>query len=328
MLRTIFVLGICICTFTACLKQVEQKPINSTQKIEKKSITNIIAGETVSLTAKGDGFFNTPVFSNNGEKVFFANQNYSEVWSCDADGKNIKLVAEGKRIAQSFVLSGDDRILYAIEKNKRGKRGEDLLLRFDLSSGKKSVLYKSAKGLVNLELTDNELIFLEDDKIQSYDIVLSKLNVTLVSEKSVYQINGTVIKVFKENGVEVIKPFEDKNILWVEKFHSCSNVLFSVAGDKTYLADENCSIIKPLGDIRNPKISWDDTMVAYYLDKDDGMKITGSDIFVKEIESGKEFMITDSKDVQETNPDWAKDGESLVYATDEGIIKLVKLIFN
>ena len=80
-----------------------------------------------------------------------------------------------------------------------------------------------------------------------------------------------------------------------------------------------------LGYANAPVWSPNGNWVAYMVDKDDGHQITSSDIYVVSQDGSKKYQITKSVNEIEMYPQWAPDGNKLVFHTTNGKIKIAQL---
>ena len=61
------------------------------------------------------------------------------------------------------------------------------------------------------------------------------------------------------------------------------------------------------------------------VDKDDGYRVTSSDIYVVSADGKNKFAITNTSDISEMYPSWSQSGKELVFNSTEGEIFIAEL---
>ncbi len=140
-----------------------------------------------------------------------------------------------------------------------------------------------------------------------------------------FRISENVLNINLFGKVEEITPFPNNRILWAEKCPADNRFLFYSIGKGTFLLDPETKIQKYLGDFRNAKWSPTTDLITFMIDKDDGLKITDSDIYVSPVDTIKIINITSTADEIELNPSWSPGGDKIVFNTINGLIKIAEI---
>jgi Tol biopolymer transport system component len=145
-------------------------------------------------------------------------------------------------------------------------------------------------------------------------------------------LNGKIV--FAENSKLVIYDNDTRNILenlgegnfaWPSISPDNTKLLFTKAGEGTFVSDLNGNILVELGYANAPVWSPDSKWIAYMVDSDNGYFYTASDVYVVSSDGEKKYQLTDTEYSIEMYPQWAPDGTKIAFHTTNGIIKILQL---
>ncbi len=242
--------------------------------------------ETVQLNdLRGAGY--QPVFSKDGESVFFRHDNYikrrkfSTISSQSLKTKKISTIVENERH-----LSTPKPIANNI------------------------VAYKNNTREINVELSDDHRICL--------------LEKPATKGLNAFSENGNLY--IDNNGKkEIFNPLGDGKYIWGSLSPDKSKVLFRFIGKGTYVTDLNKNIIFQTKSGNYPQWSADGKWIVYMNDEDDGHRVTSSDLITVHLETKKSLNLTQTKDKIELYPQWSPVNNEIIYHTASGNIELLKL---
>lgn len=282
------------------------------------------------LTDKAAGEFYYPKLSPDGSKVFFTSVNYNGLWSYDLQSKQVSKVTSDEGAGYCFTFSSDSRSVVYRKNiyNDNGLRTSQTIIKKDLSSLSEQVLASGAYLSVPEVMPDQSVVFTSDDALMS-----SKVSGTKSSSASavqsvqapVAQIEHQKIALYVNGQKKVLSPLGEGNYIWPSVSPDGSKLLFTKAGKGTFVSDLNGNVIASLGYANAPKWSPDGKWVIYMNDKDDGLSVTGSDIFAYSITSQKAVALTSTTESHEMYPEWSADGKKIVFNTEDGKVFLMEL---
>ena len=91
------------------------------------------------------------------------------------------------------------------------------------------------------------------------------------------------------------------------------HIAFRVYGDQMYMFDVESRTTVPLGDGHHPRWAPDGAWIVFERNKDDGHRITSSDLYVSNLSGTRQDRLTSSEDILEANPDWSPVGNRIVF---------------
>lgn len=121
-----------------------------------------------------------------------------------------------------------------------------------------------------------------------------------------------------------LTPINDRYLLWASLSPAQTVILFTAAGDASYICDLQGNIIRKIGYLNAP--SWvDNRWVVGMKDQDDGHSLQQSDIYVYDTHSGKEFYISSGLNAIAVYPSASPDGKSIVFTTINGEVYIADI---
>lgn len=311
-----FIYSVWVCSAFFLYQCAERKAGSVvTEKIDFKSFT------TIELTSAEEGNFILPKFSLDESSIVFLSSDYSALFRKQLSGDRIeKLFVSSYKIVD-FISSVSADTVYAIERsfNPKSKFKSRLI---GISDSTYMVILESPKTIHNLSETSKmNLIFMLDDSIKFYDIRKQKITESLTDNYSLMDIDSTEIHFIGKDRTDKIKLTNHQQIGWVEKISSDSILIYS-AQDKLILLSLKLKDIVRLGDFENPQFNKSQKLIGAIKTSNDGMKITGADIYLIPI-GNKEFRLTNSPNDIESNLNWSPSGALLAFDVN-GQIKYLK----
>lgn len=174
----------------------------------------------------------------------------------------------------------------------------------------------SETNLQNGRKTENQKIYKTDSKaVEPLDDYKPGQTVKTSGKSITLQVNNITKK---------ISPVGDRYYIWASLSPDKEKLLFTAAGDGSYVSDLEGNIIARLGYINAPDWINNDWIVGME-DKDDGEKILSSDIIAIHIHSGKRENLTKRADYIAQYPKVSPEGQQIVFHSLEGDIYFMKI---
>lgn len=285
--------------------------------------------ETVKITDGSQGEFYFPKLSPDGSRVFFTSAGYNGLWYYDMQTKKIVPFTEDPGAGYEFQFSNDGKSVYYRVNNfaKNGLRTSQTMVQKNITGGRTLVLETAHELSAPRMLSSNRLAYTSGARIvlKNTGTSLNKSTVQKnIKEAAVYIENQNLV-LYSGGSKKVLSPLGKGNYIWPSLSPDGTKILFTVAGKGTFISDLEGSILLRLGYANAPKWSPDGKWIIYMVDTDNGLDITGSDIFAVSSDGLKKIQLTSTEGDAEMYPEWSSDGKSAVYHTEDGSIYLMKL---
>jgi Tol biopolymer transport system component len=282
--------------------------------------------ETRNITNKNEGEFYYPKFSPDGSKIFFTHANYKGIYYTDPKESKIIQLSDENGSGYEFNLAQNNVVYYRTDRFINGRKYSSIKS-FDLISKNIQIIAANLRFLSTPKILNNYIIaYTVNSRIRKFIPKNYKNKVKVSSiEKPYVEIEKGKIALTEAGVKKILTPAGKGNYIWPSVSPDFSKLLFTVAGKGTYVSDLNGNILADLGYANYPRWSPDGKWVSYMVDKDNGLTVTSSDIYIVSADGGKKFQITNTEKVFEMYPDWAPSGDQLVLNTYDGKIVLIKL---
>ena len=320
----VYCLLICILAFACGDTRQEKLEQKQHQKIQSVTVT-----KKINLNDPDQGFFYYPRFTPDGTKIILTSSNYRGLSYYDLSTKRIIFLNDMPGAGLDFCFSSDNMAIFFKSDTLQNRRRYYNIFRQDLRSqdiyklNKQSI--QKVRGLARND--KNVLIYWVDNRAIGIDLNSGE-SVPATTSKPQYSLQGDKFIVLQNEAYNKYTPFPNQNLIWIESIPLSSHILIYVVGHGLYNFNPEDTSSTPIGDFRAARCSPDARLLAYMRDEDDGHRIIGSDIFVATMDDQRTFAVTDTKDEIEMYPEWAPDGQNLVFHTESGVIKLVSLQIN
>lgn len=277
------------------------------------------------LTQKDQGEFSFPQLTPDGSKVIFSGPKFTGLFMLDLEKRNIETLNNEIGAGYQFQISNDGQfVIYRSFTFKNGRKFYSLKTQ-KLSDKSVSVLEKESRELSPPRVVDGKIVYLR--KEQPVTITLSpKLEkASTAINTSVLVRNRTIVLIEGEQQRE-LKPLGEGIYLWPSLSPDGTKLLFTFAGDGTYISDLDGNILTRIGYANAPVWSPDGKWIAYMVDHDNGHFYTDSEIFISSMDGKQKIQVTNTKDIIEMYPNWgSKDLTKLVFSSLSGQIFLATL---
>lgn len=290
---------------------------------EYKDIQEISASEIIELTKTDEGKFYNPKFTATGTKAVFTTENYTGLWYYDFETKVVNQLNPSIGAGINFDVSkAGDKVYFRLQSTSaKGNIRNHSIAEQDLNTKSIDILYTSQSYISGPKaLPNGNVAFLMGDEIKILNSESKNFIEDYDSEIVIAFADGNSIKLKANGKNNVVTPFEEGDILWLDVSTKNDKIYFnsSVKGTGVYLIESK--ELNWLGDYKYLKNSPSSNLTVYSYYED-----YNYELFISSEGSLNKFNCSNSSNENEMFPYWSNDGVHIIYNTAEGIIKLAKL---
>ncbi len=282
------------------------------------------------ITGRDEGTFTHPKMSANGSKIFFSGASFKGLYLYNLITRELTRLTDKPGAGYQFSIGpAGEKVYYRTHEYVGTKRYYSLIGQ-DINDGVKQIIEQRKRILSTPRISSGgKLTYVVDARLKSRSINADSANILAAAkpERSVY-IKNRVIALYMDDQEKLLQPLGQGIYLWPSLSPDGSKLLFTKAGDGTYVSDLEGNIISEIGYANAPEWSPDGDWIVYMKDEDDGHVFTASDIFVSSADGTETFQITNTPEQIELYPAWGKNISQIVYETVDGVIYLAELNTN
>ncbi len=277
------------------------------------------------LTSLDQGEFFYPKLTPDGKKVVVTGPKFIGLFVLDLQKNALETLNTETGAGYDFQITNDGQyVVYRPFEFKKARKFYSLKMQ-NLQDKSIKVLESEQRELSPPRVVGNKILYLKKEQPAAVTIgnQIQSSNAQS-SNKTVFVRNRTIVLV-DGNVKRELKPLGEGIYLWPKLSPDGQRIVFTYAGDGTYVCDLNGSILTKIGYANAPTWSPDGKWIAYMVDHDDGHFYTDSEIFISSADGLQKIQVTNTKDVIEMYPNWGSDLSKLVFSTLKGQIFLATL---
>lgn len=278
-------------------------PQISVVKIEKLSVPSVEE-------------WNAPVFSPDGEKIFFTNSDYNGIWQFDLSSKEFKQITDAKTSGYEFAVSADGKqISYRTTSYQSNSIRKQEIISQSLVDGTKETISYGEDVSTPVYLK-NYLMFTVDGILKNLDNVNQGVAVLGIEyAKIALNINGKKT---------LLDPIKNGSYIWPNLSPDKKRLVVQDANTETFICDLRGKIISKIGRRNAAKWTRDGKYFSFMNDVDDGHNISSSDICLITSNGKKIFNLTNTKNIIELYPSPSPVDNLIVCSTVNGDLFLIR----
>lgn len=269
-----------------------------------------------------------PIYSPDGNKIAYTQNNYKGIWIFDLQTKNIFQLTDEDAAGFGFKWSSDSKsILTRVAKYENQKRFNAVKI-FDLETKSSQQLtdYKTMMPyLPNWFDGDSKILIPNKNGYDVFNFSIEKKsssNNIIVFERN----NKIIVKDVNKNDEITLTPIAEAQYLNISISPDYSKIVFEVLGGNMFIINSDGTNIIDLGKGNRPRWSNDSKKIIYMITQDNGHEITSSDIFVINSDGSSKNNLTNTTELFEMNPCFSPDSKSVVYdLINDGSIYLMNI---
>jgi len=191
---------------------------------------------------------------------------------------------------------------------------------YDIASGAKELLVEKGRDVIPPAVSGNTVLLRSEGgtRVEQAGPVLKS-----AGEGSFVVIEEMMPVLYRGGERKALMPNGDGFYIWASLSPDGTRILYNYQGRGTYICDTDGNILHDLGRINAPR--WfSDRLVIGMDDRDDGYRITSSELVYYSLKDKKRVIFTSTTDRSEMFP-FAAGNRHIAFCTDKGEIYLMKV---
>ena len=281
---------------------------------------NVSVISNIPITNKDQGSFYHPIVSPDGEAIIFTSENYNNIWMLNIRNGMIKKIVEGNGAGYNPMFSENGEVIvYRKNEYINNKKYSELHEYNTLAKTNELIEQKTRDLSPPLSGVSNTATYTINKNVIT-KTVSSQLQKNQSSSDLFVTIENSDLVIYENGERSVFNPLGEGNYIWPSISPDGTNILFTYARKGSFVTDLEGNIITELGYSHYPNWSKDGKWIVYMEDRDDGVQVTSSDIFVVSTDGSIKVNITNNQNLIEMYPRWSSSSNDIVYHTIDGVI--------
>lgn len=282
-------------------------------------VVKVISDEPLNLPESELGY--NPVISPTGTYILFSGDDFSGLRRYDLKTERLVTLSTEKGAGFDLKISEDGKLVAYRSQEYSNKLRYTTLKVIDMQTRKKHNIIKKSRDIEGYAFEGGSIFVIEDGKMRHKRIIGD----IVLKRPAVSSIQKGQLQVTRYSQTSTISPTgSDDNYLWTSVSPDGTKLLYYVIEHgQAYVSNLDGSNPVSLGVLRAPKWMGSDWVVGME-DYDNGVRLTASSVVIVSAEGENRTVLTPSS-VIATNPSGTKDASTIVYNTDDGQVRLLKL---
>lgn len=272
------------------------------------------------ITSKEQGTFYYPQVSPTGEAILFTSENYDGIWMMNYKNGMIEKIIDGNGSGYEPMFSENGEVIVYRESEYMNNRKYSELRKYNILTKTTELIEQKTRDLSPpLSGVSNTASYTINNKVIT-KTVSDELKKRESSDEVLVTIENSDVVLYENGERRVFNPLGEGNYIWPSISPDGTKLLFTFAGKGSYVTDLEGSIITEFGYSHYPNWSKDGKWIVYMDDRDDGVHVTSSDIYVVSVDGSVKVNVTKNDSEIEMYPRWSSSPNDIVYNTIDGVI--------
>ncbi len=272
-------------------------------------------------------FYMNPVWSPDGEHIAFTSSEFRGIWTVAAEGNDIRQITDEHAVGYGFSWSSDGSAIAGRPARYEERHRLNAIKVYEVSTGAEQILKDYTRERTGLpQWTDLDQKIAVPQR-ESFELIDSGIEATdrpkrVIDESVVLSRDNRIEKTaIPDLQSEVVREFEDSRILNTTISPDGSKIAFQLIGEGLFVMHADGSNLRDLGRAEHPVWLPDGEFLIAMTTEDDGHRITNSEIYAIEVESGERHALTTHDNMGEVTiplyPTISPDGQRIAFGDNE-----------
>lgn len=303
-MRNTILLTLMILSLTAKAQEIRIKRVNRVITEDKGAyiLAGVVPGSRQLLVA-GEGY--------NGLSVLDIRRGTIRVISSEAGaGYEPAVTADGRKV------------IYRSDSFENSRKYSSVHS-FDMATGEKQLLVEKERGVLPPAISGNALL-LKSDRAMRIQQLPETVTLKSRTSESFVVIEDMMPVLYRGEERTALMPNGDGFYIWASLSPDGTMILYNYQGRNTYICDTSGKVLHELGRINAPK--WlNNTLVIGMDERDDGYRITASELVYYSLLNKKRTLLTGTENRSEMFPYPMDRGRGIAFSTDKGEVYVMKI---
>ena len=276
---------------------------------------DLITGTTRLLVDGARSPFYFPVYTLDGNSILITRSGYAGLWSLDRSSGEIAQITAASGSGYRPVSLTTGAVIFRQDTYSKGRKLTSLH-RYDGNGAQ--VLAKENRFVSPANLVDDNLVYLSATEPVTLNGMTGQMAAPMNSP--VVFNDGLTLSIYQSGQMSPLSPQGDGHYIWAALAPTHDMIAYTKAGAGSFVCDLKGNIIAELGYAHAPQWSPDGKYLVYMHDLDNGVQFTDSELWIVSYNGEQSWQITRTPDRIELYPQWAPEGDRVIYHTVEGNI--------
>lgn len=238
--------------------------------------------------------------------------------------KQLTKLNDFKGAGAKFILDQDEKnIVFMTYTFVENRKFQSLLIQ-NIEDKRIKTITENRRNLKLLSVNSNYVIYLDDDKVLSYNIS-SGIKPEEFTEKIAYSDQDLNLILYYNGEKKILNPLGPGNYIWVTISPDEKSVLYNKPGSGTHICDLNGKNVMNLGRINYAHWVGEGKWIVGMDDIDDGHKYIKSDILLFNTEKMTKTNLTENTELIAMYPAVSENLDKLIFNDENGRIFITSL---
>ena len=257
-----------------------------------------------------------PVFSPNGEKIYFTEENFDGIWEYTRSSKSVRQVCDDSRSGFAFSLSADGgQLAYRTTTDEGSRERQQHIVIKNLKTSEVNAVRQGSDVAAP--------VFSGSTLVASDAIGPENAAPATGGTPVLLGIENTKIALLINGRKTILDPLKGGSYIWPSLSPNKQMLLAYEMGRGTFVCDLQGGHLTGLGRCDAPAWTRDGRWIVYMADNDDGQRILSSEIMAVSVDGKTTLQLTSTADVLEMNPQCSSVDNTIVCSTAGGELYLL-----
>jgi len=266
-----------------------------------------------------------PHLSADGQSVYFTRANHNGLFVLDRTSGKVRTLSKAAGAGYEYKLAPDGQtVMYRLFTLKEGRRFYSLIEQ-DLKSGKETEMESGQRSLAApIQSADGSLLYSLNGNWHTARASRARKQGNLLA----VTIRNRHLTVLRNDKETILDPLGKGIYLWPSLSPAGDKIVFTLGGKGSYVCNLKGTILTELGYLNAPVWSPDGAWLAGMQDKDDGVRITKSEIVLVRADGSSRSVLTHTPEEIELYPAWGLTKHHILFSNRKGALFMAEVNYG